>query len=363
MKVLHVELGRHLYGGARQVAYLLDGIEAFGGQHTLVCGHDSEIGGAVRSKTVRVERLPFRGDADLLFHRQLRRTIRSLDPDIVHVHSRRGDMLSLMAARAENRLRVHSRRVDNPPGWLDLRFKFPICHRIITISEGIRAVLRESGVPASQLRCVLSAVDTERYRPASSVQPIRESLGIQPGSKVIAVVAQLIQRKGHQVLLDALPTVLRRHPDVRVLVFGKGPLEASLKARVAAMGLDTIVRFEGFRTDMDKILPAMDFVVHPALMEGLGVSLLEAAAAGVPIIASRAGGMPEIVLDGVNGRLVEPGDVDGLAEAMARMLEDDALRRTQGAAARRHVLSRFAIPSMVEGNHRVYEELTSRRAT
>lgn len=362
MKVLHVELGRHLYGGARQVAYLLDGIEAFGGQHTLVCGHDSEIGSAVRSKSVRVERLSFRGDADVLFHRQLRRTIRSVNPDIVHVHSRRGDMLSLMAARAENRLRVHSRRVDNPPGWLDLRFKFPICHRIITISEGIRTVLRNSGVPSAQLRCVLSAVDTERYQPASSSQPTRDSLGIPPGFKVIAVVAQLIQRKGHHVLLDALPAVLHRHPDLRVLVFGKGPLLASLKARVVAMGLDAIVRFEGFRTDMNKVLPAMDLVVHPALMEGLGVSLLEAAASGVPIIASRAGGMPEIVVDRVNGMLVEPGDVEGLTEAMTRMLADEELRRTQGIAARRHVLSRFAIPAMIEGNHRVYQELTARSA-
>lgn len=358
MKVLHVELGRHLYGGARQVAYLLDGIGRFGGEHTLVCGHDSEIGSAVRSRSVRVERLPFRGDADLLFHRQLRRTIRAVNPDIVHVHSRRGDMLSLMAARAENRLRVHSRRVDNPPGWLDLRFKFPICHRIITISEGIRTVLRNAGVPASQLRCVLSAVDTERYRPATSSQPIRESLGIEPGTKVVAVVAQLIQRKGHHVLLDALPSVLQRQPKLQVLVFGKGPLEAPLKARVTAMGLNSVVRFEGFRTDMDKILPAMDAVVHPALMEGLGVSLLEAAASGVPIIASRAGGMPEIVLDGVNGMLVEPGDVMGLTEAMTRMLEGEELRRTQGVAARKHVLSKFAIPAMVEGNQRVYEELS-----
>jgi glycosyltransferase involved in cell wall biosynthesis len=357
VKVLHVELGRHLYGGARQVAYLLDGIEAFGGQHTLVCAQDSEIGSAVRSKSVRVERLPFRGDADLLFHRQLRRTIRAVDPDIVHVHSRRGDMLSLMAARAENRLRVHSRRVDNPPGWLDLRFKFPICHRIITISEGIRTVLKNAGVPSSQLRCVLSAVDTERYRPSSSSQPIRDSLGIQPGTKVVAVVAQLIQRKGHHVLLDALPTVLQRQPDVRVLVFGKGPLEAPLKARVTAMGLNPVVRFEGFRTDMDKILPAMDAVVHPALMEGLGVSLLEAAASGVPIIASRAGGMPEIVVDGVNGMLVEPGDRDGLATAMMRLLGDNELRRVLGSAARARVLAVFSIQSMLAGNFGVYREL------
>jgi glycosyltransferase involved in cell wall biosynthesis len=304
-----------------------------------------------------VERLHFRGDVDLLFYRQLRATIRATQPDIVHVHSRRGDMLSLMAARSENRLRVHSRRVDNPPGWWDLRFKFPICHRIITISEGIRTVLRDAGVPASQMQCVLSAVDTQRYQPVTAIQPIRDTLGIAPGEKVVAVVAQLIQRKGHHVLLDALPTVLQQHPEVRVLVFGKGPLEAALKARVTSMGLTSVVRFQGFRKDMEKILPSMDAVVHPALMEGLGVSLLEAAASGVPIIACRAGGMPEIVVDGVNGMLVEPGDVTGLAGAMTRMLASDEQRRAQGLAARKRVLEKFAIPTMVEGNHRVYEDL------
>lgn len=357
MKVLHIELGRHVYGGARQVAYLLDRIPDLGGEHTLVCASDAAIAGAVPSKAVRIERLPFRGDGDILFYWRLKALLRSIQPDIVHVHSRRGDFLSIRAACSEGRLCIHSRRVDNPPGWFDLRLKFPQCDAIITISDGIRQVLRTAGVPDSQLRCVLSAVDTERFRPDAGDPEFRKRFQLEPDALVAAVVAQLIPRKGHQVLFDALPGVLARHPRLRVLLFGKGPHEAELRQKVQAAGLQEVVRFAGFHTDMDRILPCVDVVVHPAWMEGLGVSLLEAAASGVPIIASRAGGMPEIVQSGLNGFLVEPGDVTGVANALAQLLDEPVLRRAQGQAARRWVIERFGIPTMVQGNHRVYREL------
>lgn len=362
MKVLHIELGRHVYGGARQVAYLLDRIPDLGGQHTLVCSADAAIGGAVQSKAVRIERLGFRGDADIVFYWRLKRLIRELQPDIVHVHSRRGDFLSIRAACSEGRLCIHSRRVDNPPGWFDLRLKFPQCDAIITISDGIRAVLLKAGVPNAQLRCVLSAVDTTRFRPDIGDPDFRKRFQLPSDALVAAVVAQLIPRKGHQVLFDALPSVVQRHPRLRVLLFGKGPHEAELRQRVQAAGLQEIVRFVGFHTDMHRILPCVDVVVHPALMEGLGVSLLEAAASGVPIIASRAGGMPEIVQSGLNGFLVEPGHITGVGVALIQLLDDPALRKAQGQAARQWVIERFGIPTMVEGNHRVYRELLEARS-
>jgi glycosyltransferase involved in cell wall biosynthesis len=135
-----------------------------------------------------------------------------------------------------------------------------------------------------------------------------------------------------------------------VLIFGQGPLEAELRADVAARGLAGAVRFTGFRHDLPRWLGGLDMLVHPADMEGLGVSLLQASAAGVPVVTSRAGGLPEAVQDGVTGILCPPGDVAALAAAIDRLAGDPALRRQYGAAGRARILAEFSIDAMVDGN-------------
>jgi glycosyltransferase involved in cell wall biosynthesis len=362
LKVIHIELGRYLYGGGRQVAYLLDGLSAYPGQHVLVCRAGSEIAGAVRNPAVRVRALPFRGDIDLAWTGRLRRVIREEQPDLLHVHSRIGGTLTTLAGKLENIPMVHSRRIDNPPRWIDLRLRFPLFKRIVTISEGIRQVMLRAGVPASQMVCVPSAVDTERYRPGGDPGGFRQSLGLSADCVVVGVIAQMIPRKGHEVLFDALPSVLERHPGIRVLLFGKGPLEPELRRAVAARGLEGPVVFAGYRTDMPQVIPCLNLVAHPAWMEGLGVSLLETAACGVPIVAARAGGMPEIVHDGVNGRLIEPGDSRALAGHLLELLDHPERRRAFGEAGRRLALERFSVARMVAGNYGVYQELAGNGA-
>ncbi len=361
MKAIHIELGRHLYGGARQVSYLLNGLGAFPGEHVLVCRAGAEVAGAVKNPGVRVRPLPFRGDHDLVFIGRLRRVIREEQPDLLHVHSRSGDYLAALAGRLEHIPMVHSRRVDNPPRWFDIRWKFPLFERIVTISEGIRAVLLSAGLPDAQVVCVPSAVDTERYRPGGERDWFLREFGLAENALVIGVIAQLIPRKGHEVLFDALPEILARHPALSVLLFGKGPLEAELRREVQARGYQGRVVFAGYRADMRRVIPCLDLVAHPAWMEGLGVSLLETAACGVPIVAARAGGIPEIVHHGVNGRLIEPGDSRALADHLEELLNSAERRREFGEAGRRLVLERFAVERMVAGNYGVYRAMVERR--
>ena len=350
-------MGRHLYGGARQVAYLLDGLDRFPGEHALVCGQDAEIVGAINNAAVKIHPVPMSGDLDLGFIARLRRIIQAEQPTLLHIHSRRGDLLSALAGRLERLPMIHSRRVDNPPNLFDRRLKFPLFCRIVTISEGIREVLRQAGVPPDQVVCVPSAVDTARYRPHCEREWFLQQFKLEPGQPVLAVIAQLIPRKGHGVLFDALPLILSQHDDLQVLIFGQGPLEADLHKAVRERGLARSVRFEGFRSDLERIIPCLDLVVHPAWMEGLGVSLLEAAACGVPIVASRVGGIPEAVRHGINGYLVEPGDSRNLADAINTLLSRPEQLRTFGRAGRDLVLERFSIRRMVEGNHHIYDSV------
>jgi glycosyltransferase involved in cell wall biosynthesis len=357
MKVLHVEMGRHLYGGARQAAYLLNGLDRFPGKHVLVCAEAGGIVGAIRNPAVAVHPLAMRGDLDLPFIGRLRRIIRRERPDFLHVHSRRGDFLSALAGQLERVPAIHSRRVDNPPRWFDRRCKLALFQRIIAISRGIHDVLLRAGVCEHKLLCIPSAVDTEQYRPGCDMTWFSEQFCAGAERPVIGIIAQLIERKGHKVLFDALPLVLERHPGARLLVFGRGPLGEQLRRYIRALGIEHAVHFSGYRSDMDRIIPCLDLVVHPAWMEGLGVSLLEAAACGVPIIATRVGGIPEIVLDGVNGFLIEPGDSRQLAEAMCRLLDQPETAGAFGQAGRRLALERYSLARMVENNYRAYVSL------
>lgn len=362
MKILHIESGMHLYGGALQVVFLLRGLRALGVECVLACPEGSAISDAAQAHA-RVITLPMKGDLDLGLKGRLRRVIRDTKPDLVHLHSRRGtDIWGAFAARAEHKPVVLSRRVDNPePGWLARR-KYRLYDQVITISDGIRQVLLSEGVDPGRITCVPSAVDTGQYRPDTrDMAWFRAEFGLQPDELTIGMVAQFIERKGHATLLDALPQLVQAHPGVRVLLFGQGPLLEGITRQVQASPLlARHVVMAGFRRDLDKVLPCLDILAHPAFMEGLGVSLLQAAACGVPIVGGRAGGIPEIVQPGLNGELITPGDVDGLAQALRQLLQDPDQRQRYGRAGRQWVEQHFSIDAMVRGNLAVYASLTSR---
>ncbi|WP_295543089.1 glycosyltransferase [uncultured Thiohalocapsa sp.] len=388
MKVLHVEGGAELYGGAQQVLYLLEGLAGCGVDSHLACRPGCALARHAAA-FAQVHEIPMGGDLDVGIIARLGRVIRTAQPDLVHLHSRIGaDVMGAIAARRAGIPVVHTRRVDNPePRWLAAA-KYGLHDRVIAISEGIARVLRATGMAEAKLRVVRSAVDARPYtggcdgatlagvlggldaaapgpdRGPSAGSPSGSPSGAPSGSgrgpapgPVIAVVAQLIERKGHRFLLQALPDILAALPDVQVLFFGKGPLAGPLQERIDRDGLAAHVRLMGYREDLPRLLPCMDLLVHPATLEGLGVSLLQASAAGVPIIASRVGGIPEAVHDGENGRLVPAGDVAALRAAILALLANAGLRRRMGAAGRALVAREFSVARMVAGNLAVYREL------
>lgn len=354
MRVLHIESGRHLYGGALQVRLLLEALEE--GTHILACARDGSLGQAAEGVASKVYRLPIGGELDLAWIARLYRIIRRERIDLIHLHSRRGaDTLGGVAGRLAGLPVVLSRRVDNRERAVGLKYR--LYDRVITISDGIRRVLLAQGVPASKLMLVHSAVDTRRYRPGGDRAWLEREFGLAAGERTVGMVAQFIERKGHRVLLEAVPTILARHPNTRFLLFGQGPLSAAIDAELQTRGLANRVQRVGFRGDLEQILPALDLVVHPAYREGLGVSLLQAAACAIPIVASRAGGIPEVVQHGHNGLLVEPGDAADLAIACNTVLGDPKRASAMGRAGVALVLREYSTAAMAAGNLRVYHEL------
>jgi glycosyltransferase involved in cell wall biosynthesis len=357
MRILHVEGGRNLYGGAQQVLYLLEGLHRRGVENLLVCRVGSDLSHtAAPFATVRGLRMG--GDLDLSLTWRLRRLMRGWRPDLVHLHSRIGaDVMGGIAARLAGVPAVYSRRQDNPEARWAVALKYRLHRRVVAISEGIGRLLLSEGLPAEKLVCVRSAVDAGPFLRPCDPAWFQRAFALEPDAAVIGVVAQLIARKGHRFLLQALPALLGEFPRLRVLLFGQGPAEAEIRRQIGELGLAGVVSLAGFRRDLADVLPCLRLLVHPAIREGLGVSLLQASSAGVPIVAGHAGGIPEAVRDGVNGLLVPPGDVAALTQAIGRLLRDPDLAQRLGRAGRELMLREFSVDAMVEGNLAVYRQV------
>ncbi len=202
-----------------------------------------------------------------------------------------------------------------------------------------------------------SGVRLEACAPTWSREKFLAEFDLREDDFVVAVIAQLIPRKGHRYLLDALPRIHAAYVGTRVLLFGAGALEPRLRETIAQMRLADVVRFPGYRPDLLDFLGHAHLVVHPATREGLGVGLLEAQAAGVPVVGFRAGGIAEAVNDGVTGKLVSPRDVGGLEAAITYLAYHPRERADMSAAAREWIAEHFSVERMVEGNLAVYREI------
>lgn len=358
MLILHVEAGINLYGGALQVLYLIKGLKKYGIRNALFCTGKSAISEAAMPFCDEIIAKPILGELDVRFGTELFKVASCLKPDIIHAHSRRGaDIWAGIVAKILGIKAVVTRRVDNPENAFAARLKYGMYQRVITISEGIRKVVLKTGIEPGKVVCVRSAIDPKRYRFSCDKNWFNQTFGLDEKAIPIGTIAQLIERKGHKTLLEAAPDVLKAFPDVRFIFFGKGGFKSELEQLVSQLGLEGKVIFAGFRDDLERILPCLFMVVHPALIEGLGVSLIEASLAGVPVIATNAGGMPEIVRHGQNGMIVEPGSAKELVETIKMLLSDPKMAKEMGEMGIKLVLDEFNVERMVEGNLTVYGQV------
>lgn len=356
MKIVHVETGRRFYGGAQQVIWLMQGLRSRGVDNVLVCTKHAAIESIARELGIRVLALPCSGDLDIGFVWRLRRVLINERPDIVHCHSRRGaDFLGGQAASMAGIPALLSRRVDNSESALVSSLRFRRFARIIAISENIASILKNAGVQEQRLVVIRSAVDVDQMSPSSDRSALAGEFGIRERDIAIAVVAQLIPRKGHRFLFEALSKLSAHAASLRLVVFGSGIIEDELKRLVGALGLQDKVQFAGFRSDLDDYLANFDMLVHPALREGLGVAMLKAAAAGLPVIAFDVAGAREAVRNEETGLLVPVEDSDGLADAISRLAGNAELRNRFGKSGRERMRTEFSIETMVGKHLQIYE--------
>lgn len=236
-------------------------------------------------------------------------------------------------------VRIGSRRgFVEPPGLQRLqRVAYAAAHRILANSQAAADRLRLEGVPGHKVRVIPNGVDTSAFPPREySARPRR-----------IAVVACLREEKRIDVLIAAAPRILSRYPDAELRIAGEGLCRPALEAQVDALGIRQRVTFLGHRDDVADVLAGADVFVLPSRSEALPNSVMEAMAAGLPVVASAVGGIPELVRDGRTGRLVPPGDAGALADALLDLLDHPDRLAEFGRAGREAMERTFAFARMV----------------
>lgn len=298
-----------------------------------------------------------RGALDLPAIVRLRSAIKRFRADIVNTHSGRDTQLAGMAARTlVNRPAiVRTRHLALP---ITSHFSYSVLpDHVVTVSKYVENYLVEAGVPRSHITTVPTGVDFARYDRATVAGNLREELGLPADSLLVGTVAILRAKKGHAEILDAAPEVLKRFPTAHFVFAGDGPQTDNLKARIAADGLEGRVHLLGLRRDVTNVLASLDIFVLPTHQEALGTAFIEAGALGLPAVASKVDGVPEVVIDGQTGLLVPAQDGAALVEPICRLLGDPAGRRAMGANAREFVHRKFAREVMAEGMECLYVRL------
>jgi glycosyltransferase involved in cell wall biosynthesis len=313
-----------------------------------------------RSLGVRTVDLQGKARLDAAASCRLLSLLRQEPFDIVHTHSLRAEVAAVAAARLLQRRPRVIRTVHNtddfyvrpPASWL-ARTSSRFLDGVIAISDAVaQHVRKHTGLTSRKVRRIYYGLDPAPYDATGSSTD-------RPHPPTIGMIARLAPQKGHRVLLDALPAIVARVPDLRVVLVGHEHLLRieDLRAYARKRGVAGHVTFTGFRDEVPALLAGWDVLVLPSLWEGFGLVLVEAMAAGRPVVASRVGPIPEVVLHGETGLLVEPGDPGQLAAALIELLEQPGLAARLGAAGRRRVAEHFSLDRMVAETEAFYGEL------
>ena len=360
---LHIDTARTWRGGQNQVLLTVNGLREIGHRAALVAHPDGELR---RRAAEGLELIPLapRSEVDLSAAWRLSRVIKRLRPAVVHAHDAHGVAMASLALSMggdASPVLVASRRVDfHLRNNSFSRWKHRQVDRFICASEAIRQMLVADGVPADRTVTVHEGIDVEHVKAAPAVN-VHEAFWLPHHAPVVGNVAALVPHKGQRHLIEAAHLVVQQMPDVRFLILGEGELREMLERQVREYRLEKHVLLPGFRTDVLGCMKSFDLFVMSSVTEGLGTALLDAMACGRAIVGTRTGGIPEVVEDGVTGRIVEPRDHEAMAKAILSLLADAPLRARMGDAGLARVEARFTVERMVAETAAVYERVAGRR--
>ena len=310
---------------------------------------------------------------DLMALGELMLLMKSERYDIVHTHNSKAGFLGRLAARLVGvPIVVHTihgfafHEFEKPPRRILFilleKFAANLADKLITISEPLKEWgLRLKIGKKEQYTTIYSGIEIEKFKIEIDVEKKKREFGINFDDLVVGVVAKLWEGKGHRDILIAAKEVVKEIPNVKFMFVGEGYLRRELEKLTQELELDNHVIFTGFRRDIPEITAIFDIAVLASYYEGMGRVLLEAMVLAKPVVATKVGGIVDVVEDGKTGFLVPPKNPKALAEAMIRLLSDERLRKIMGKEARKRIDTRFSAQAMVSKIEEVYQELIKRK--
>jgi glycosyltransferase involved in cell wall biosynthesis len=328
---------------------------------SFICAMDQ--GGALEDE-VRRSGIPYRimnrkPTVQLAMMWRLFRLFRQIRASVVQTHHFNQLFYSALAAKVLGARLIHTEHsveyLKARRFRIALRLLSMMCDDVVAIGDDGARVLREHvGIPARKLRIIRAGINPSSE--TTSKRQARRSLGLSENDKVAVIVARLYPEKNHLMLLEAFAKVLHDQPSARLLIVGEGTEQAAIASHIQKLGLADSVNMLGVRRDVDVILAACDLFVLSSDREGLPIAVLEAMAMARPVVATSVGDLSRVVVDGVTGRLVEPGQAEALAHAMSSVLGDESLAIRMGEATRAVAIRNFSLDAMITKFQSLYSD-------
>lgn len=358
MRILHIDTGMEMRGGQKQLLLLARGLARRGHEQVIACRTGSRIETEAARAGLETVGIGAGGMSGVV---KLGGLLRQRGIQIVHAHDGRGQTLAWLASAGTSALRVASRRVSfRRRGGLIHRMKYSrTCNLVIAVSEFVRDELLRSGVPSAKIAVVSDGIEFPETLPDAAARlTARHKFGMGASDFAIGHAGAFTPEKGQEIAIEAFTRVKARLPAARLLLAGDGPLRSAL-AMKWSQSADTAILFPGYLDDLTPFMSCLDVFLMPSLEEGLGSAALMAMAHGVPVIASRAGGLGEIVKDGETGWLFTPGSADDLAgKILAAAAADGPARTLRGGRGRERARA-FTDDIMVRKTEELYQRLVA----
>jgi glycosyltransferase involved in cell wall biosynthesis len=370
MKILQLISSGGFYGAESVVAALTRDLaqarySVLVGVFENIHASPNNVAAQLESRGLQVIRIPCRSRFDLATAKRIREIIRVQDIDLVHSHGYKADIYAYLATR-----RIRLPLLATSHLWTRqtaaVRFyEFLDAHvlrsfdAIIAVSDRIATELRQAGVPAGKITVIDNGIDLTPFR---SAVPVLASELNKGDGLLIGTAGRLVAQKGLTFFLTAAQQVLEEFPNLQFAIFGDGPDRGKLEQMAKDLRIENKVWFAGTRNDMPNVYASLDVFALASIDEGLPMALLEAMASGVPVVATEVGAVPKVIMPGRTGMLVRPGDPRELAQALACLARDPALRERLGNNGKQAVHQQFSSQIMTQNYCRVYEQLLRKKS-
>ena len=368
IKVLHLVNGHRMLGAERVAAEIVRAIDkqSIGSSIGLV-------NGGVSLQREFQDHIGDAGDVHILAGTNALQTARAVARhcrryhfDIIHSHGYKSDFLSLFSRLMQQQIQLvatnHNYITDTFRGRLYRRLDLRILRcfdRVVAVSGNVREDMIAGGFPEDRIQIVENGIDTDFCTDEQTIAQVRAEVGAGEKSILLGIVASLTPGKGHADLLDAVRSLACRFPEIRLLIIGDGPLKPTLAHICAESGISRHVAFLGHRSDVRRILPALDIFILPSYKEGLPMSILEAMAAGAAVIATTVGAVPSVISNNQTGLLFLPGEIRQMEKKIRLLIKNSRLRRRIADAAKIFVKTHYGASKMASAYAKVYRELAA----